>query len=80
MVIKSKPGVSCPPKDCSLVPTNGLTTLPDLDMGTNSDSDSKPDGYIKLRRTCSHCTDSGTDPYSLFLHRTEILVRVWQCV
>ena len=29
--------------------------------GTDSDSNSKPDGYIVLCRTCSHCTDS--DPY-----------------
>ena len=37
-------------------------------MGTDSDSDFKPDDYIVLCRTCSHCTDSDSDPYSLFLH------------
>ena len=46
---------------------NGLNTLP------NSDSNSvfKPDGYIVLCRTWSHCTDSDSDPCSLFLHRQE---------
>ena len=33
---------------------NGLRTLPDTDSGTDSDSDSKPDGYIVLCKTCSH--------------------------
>ena len=36
---------------------NGLFTLSDAD----SDSDSKPDGYIVLYRNCSHCTDSESD-------------------
>ena len=48
----------------------GLVTLPD------SNSDSKLDGYIVLCRTCSHCTDSDSDPYSLFVYRTGIRVRV----
>ena len=33
-----------------------------MNSGTNSDSDSKPDGYIVLCRTSSHCMDS--DPNS----------------
>ena len=41
----------------------GLSTLPEKDSGTNADSDSKPDGYIVLCRTCSHCTDLDSDPY-----------------
>ena len=51
----------------------------------DSDSDSKPKGYIVLCRTYSHFTDSNSDPYSLFLYRTGIRVRVrtrvdlWQC-
>ena len=32
------------------------------------DSNSKPCGYIVLCRTCSHCTDLDSDPYSLFLN------------
>ena len=43
----------------------------------DSDSDSKPDSYIVLCRTCLHCTDSDSNPYCLFLHRTGI--RVWVC-
>ena len=35
---------------------------------TNSDSDSKPNGYSLPCRTCSHCTDSDADPYYLFLY------------
>ena len=46
----------------------------------DSDLDSTPDGYIVLCRTWSHCTDSDWDPYSLFLHRTGILVRVRVCI
>ena len=46
---------------------NGLFTLTETDSGTDSDLDSKPSGYIVLCRTCSHCTDSDLDPYSLFL-------------
>ena len=38
-------------------PCNGLFTL----------TDSKPNGYIVLCRTCSHCTDSDLDPYSLYI-------------
>ena len=44
------------------------------DSGMDLDSDSKPDGYIVLSRTCSYYTDS--DPYSRFLHGTGIRVRV----
>ena len=40
-----------------------LFTLPDTDSGTDSDSDSKLDGYIVLYRTCSHCTDLNSDAY-----------------
>ena len=52
-------------------------------LGTDSDSDSKPNGYIILYTTCSHYSDS--DLYSLFLYRTGIRiqictrVRLWQC-
>ena len=42
------------------------------DTGTDWDSDSKPDSYIVQCRICSHCTDSGSDPCSLFLYRTGI--------
>ena len=41
--------------------SNGWLTLPDTDSVTESDLDSKPDGYIILCRKCSHYTDS--DPY-----------------
>ena len=41
-------------------PRNGSFTLPDTDL------DSKPDGYIVLCRTCSHCTDSDSNPTSYF--------------
>ena len=54
--------------------SNGLIALMETDLGTDSDSDSKPDGYIILYRDCSNCMDS--DPYSLFLYRTGILVRL----
>ena len=39
----------------------GLFTLPGTDPVTDSDLDSKPDGYIALRRNCSHCTDTDLD-------------------
>ena len=32
-----------------------------MDSGTDSDSDSKPDGYIVPYRTCSHCIDLDSD-------------------
>ena len=35
------------------------------------DSDSKPNEYIVLCRTCSHCIGLDSDPHSLFLYRTE---------
>ena len=35
-------------------------TLTGTDLDT--DSDSKPDGYIVLWKTCPHCTDSDSDP------------------
>ena len=44
--------------------------------GTDWHSDPTLDGYIVLCRTCSHCTDSDSDPFSLFLYRTGIRVRV----
>ena len=47
-----------------------VVTLP------NMDSDSKPNGYIILCRTCSHCTDFDSDPYLLFLYRTGVRVRI----
>ena len=37
--------------------TSDSFTLPEKDSSTDSDSDSKPNGYIVLFRTCSHCTD-----------------------
>ena len=40
----------------------------------SSVSDSKPNGYFLLYRTCSQCTDSDSDPYSLFLYRRGIRV------
>ena len=45
---------------------NGLFTLTETDSGTESDSDSKPDGYIVLCRTCTHCTDLNLDPTPYF--------------
>ena len=55
--------------------TFGSGENPGSTTGTDSDSDSKPDGYIVLCRTCSQCTDSDLDPNSLFPCRTGI--RVW---
>ena len=40
----------------------GICSLLNTESGTNWDSDSKPDGYIVLCRTCSHCTGSDSDP------------------
>ena len=54
--------------DTGLVGFNGSFTLTETDSGSGS----KPHGYIVLCRTCSHYTDSDSDPYSLFLHRTGI--------
>ena len=42
---------------------NGSFTLKE----TAPDSDSKPKRYIVACRTCSHCADKDSDPYSLFL-------------
>ena len=56
--------------------TNDSFTLSETGSGMGSDSDSKPNGYIVLYRTCSHCTDLDPDPYSLFLYKTGIRVRV----
>ena len=39
----------------------GLFSLPDTDSGTNSNSDSKPDGYIVLHGTCLHYMDWNLD-------------------
>ena len=44
-------------------PCYGSFVLPDTDSSTNSDSDSKPDSYIVVCRTCSHCMDSESGPY-----------------
>ena len=43
---------------------------------TYSDSNSKPNGCIAQCRKCSHCTNWDSDPYSIFLKRTGIRVRV----
>ena len=34
-----------------------------IQSGTISNSDSQPDDYIGLRKTCPHCTDFYSDPY-----------------
>ena len=47
------------------LPCHGLFTLPDTDSGSDSDLDSKSDGYIVICRIWSHCTDLYSDPYSL---------------
>ena len=46
-----------------------LFTLTETDSGTDSDSDSKPNGYIVLCRTCSDCTDSDSllSPFTMTL-------------
>ena len=44
--------------------SNGSFTLTETDSGTHSDSDCKPNGYIVLCRTSSHCTNS--DSYFYF--------------
>ena len=41
--------------------SDGLFTLPDSDSGTDSDSDSKPNGYIVLYRTWPLCMNSDSD-------------------
>ena len=46
----------------------GSFILPETNSGTDSDSDSKLHGYTALytyNKTCSHCTDSDSDPYSI---------------
>ena len=43
---------------------NDSFTLMEMDSGTDYDSDAKSDGYITYR-TCSHCTDSDLNPYSM---------------
>ena len=55
---------------------NGSCTLAETDLGTDSDLDSKPDDYILLWRTYSRWVDLDSDPYSLFVCRTGIRVRV----
>ena len=67
--------VECGPS--CLIVTNGSFTLPETDSGMDSDSDSKPNGYIVLCKTCSHCTDSDLGPYSPFLCRTRFWI--WMC-
>ena len=59
--------------------SHGSFTLPETDLGTDSDFDSKRNDYIVLCRTFSHCTDSNSDSYSLFLYRSGIGVCLWQC-
>ena len=49
--------------------SNGSFTLTETDSGTDSDLESKP---IVLCTTCSHCTDSDLDLYSLLLYSTGI--------
>ena len=41
---------------------NGLFTLLGAGSATESDLDSKPDGYIVLCTACSHCMDLDSDP------------------
>ena len=63
--------------DCYLIVLcNGLFTLLEMDSGTDSNWDSQPNANIVLCRTCSHCIDLDSHPYSLFLYRTGIRVRV----
>ena len=45
---------------------NGSFTLKETDSHTDSDSDSKLKQYIVACRTCWHCADKDSDPYSLF--------------
>ena len=46
-----------------------IATFTESDTGTDSETDSELNGYIVLYRTCvEHCTDSDSDPYSLFLY------------
>ena len=49
---------------------NSLNTLPDSDTGPESESDSKPDGYIVISRAflTLHNTDSDLDVYSCGSH------------
>ena len=71
-----------PNTSCLLTNSNGSFTSTERDLGTDSDSDSEPDGYIALCRTCSHYTDLNSDPRSLFLCGTVLVltqVRLWQC-
>ena len=63
----------------TLLPEFGLFPLPNLDSDMDFEPDSKPDGYIVLLHTCSHCTDLDFDAYPLFLHRTGIRIQAWQC-
>ena len=60
----------------SSINPNGLfglfrSTLTETDSGMDLDSDFKSDSHIVLCRICSHCTDSDSDPYSLFLQESE---------
>ena len=59
-----------------IIHSYGSFPLTETDSGIDSDLDSELDGYIVLCRTCSRYTDSDSDPYSLFLYRTGIWVRV----
>ena len=53
----------CEDPELTLGPAYRLFTLTETDSGTDSDSDYEPGGYIVLCKTCSHRTDSDSDPY-----------------
>ena len=40
-------------------------SFPLPETGSGTDLDSKLNGYIALCKTCSYCTDSDSDPYSI---------------
>ena len=51
---------------------NGSLTMMEINLGTDSDSDSKPDGYIVLCRTFhTHYTNLDSDLYSYFCIKQE---------
>ena len=66
-------------------PRYGLFKLTETDSGTDSDSDSKPNCYVVLFRTCWHCTDSAQSllPISSTVQESEsesILESVSSCL
>ena len=63
------------PSPAMWISHNGYFPLRESDTDTNSDSDSKPNGYIVLRRTF-HIAWIWTRSYSPFLYRTGIRVQV----